>query len=68
MCLDPRPESLVRVRPSAIRSLPQARPAVLAAAAPGAASHSTSTDAWVTALADGLDARGWTLVTRTAAC
>lgn len=67
MCLDPRPESLVRVRPSAIRSLPQAR-RVVQPAAPEPASRHASSDAWVAALADGLDARGWTLVTRAAAC
>ena len=69
MCLDPRPDSLVRVRPSATRTQPAPRPG--SATQPSAdAARSTrreARDTWLGALTDSLDARGWTLVTRTVA-
>lgn len=64
MCLDPRPDSLVRVRPAS-----SPRPAAAAPATPPAGTATTrraSADRWLTALTDSLDARGWTLVTRAA--
>lgn len=51
MCLDPRPDSLVRIRRAVVR-----RPAVQSPREPVATQH-----------ADDLDARGWTLVTRAVA-
>lgn len=81
MCLDPRPDSIVRVRPSATRTHPAPRPDgathpathPAAHAATHAATHAARTtrpetrDTWLGALTDSLDARGWTLVTRTVA-
>ena len=65
MCLDPRPDSLVRVRPSATRTQPAPRPDVAAHAA--RATRPEGRDTWLGAFTDSLDARGWTLVTRTVA-
>lgn len=66
MCLDPRPESLVRVRPSPTHALSPIGP--MRSSMPGAVVNGVPDDRWVAALADSLDARGWTLVTRSAAC
>lgn len=65
MCLDPRPDSLVRVRPSAKRRPAATRPDATAYAA--RATRPEARDTWVGTLKDSLDARGWTLVTRAAA-
>jgi hypothetical protein len=62
MCLDPRPESLVRVRPTSPR--PSAVP--VSPAPVVATARVSAGDRWLTVLADSLDARGWTLVTRAA--
>ncbi len=64
MCLDPRPDSLVRVRPSATRKPPAPRPA---APSQARGSQPEPRDNWIVALTDSLDARGWTLVTRAVA-
>lgn len=68
MCLDPRPDSLVRVRPSATRTQPAPRPDASAHATSHAAraTHPEARDSW-RALTDSLDLRGWTLVSRTVA-
>ena len=69
MCLDPRPDSLVRVRPSATRTQPAPRPDVASHATAHASrvTRPEGRDTWLGALTDSLDARGWTLVTRTVA-
>ncbi len=62
MCLDPRPESLVRSRPSSGRRI-KATPAP--APRRDREPH-VERERWVSTLTDGLDARGWSLVTRPA--
>jgi hypothetical protein len=64
MCLDPRPDSIVRVRPSSLR--PAARRS--GAGSTGAVRRPSApprSDAplWAAPLTDDLDLRGWTLVT-----
>jgi hypothetical protein len=61
MCLDPRPDSIARVRPSATRKQPAPRPV---ASTEARVTRSEPREGWIASLADSLDARGWTLVTR----
>lgn len=70
MCLDPRPDSLVRARRSAAQASPRVRIATASAdAQPPRRLPARPQDAWLQVFADDLDARGWTLVARTvAAC
>lgn len=71
MCLDPRPDSLVRARRSAAQVSPTALriPSASADAQPPRPLPARPQEAWLKVFADDLDARGWTLVARTvAAC
>lgn len=72
MCLDPRPDSLVRARRSAAQASPTTAVRIArasAAAQPPRRPPARPQDAWLQVFADDLDARGWTLVARTvAAC
>jgi hypothetical protein len=65
MCLDPRPDSLVRVRPSSLRPaarLSSAR-STRATRRPSSAPPRVDATPWAAPLTDDLDLRGWTLVT-----
>jgi hypothetical protein len=62
MCLDPRPESLVRPRRASRRRVQ----AVVSPAPRREAERATERERWLATLTDGLDARGWSLVTRPA--
>lgn len=73
MCLDPRPDSLFRVRrPAVPPRVTRKRSAAAAATADRTPATGTSErryDAWTPAVGDELALRGWTLVTRAiAAC
>jgi len=72
MCLDPRPDSLVRARRSAAQASLTTAGRVTSASAdaqPLRRLPAGPQDAWLQVFADDLDARGWTLVARTvAAC
>lgn len=63
MCLDPRPESLVRYRP-ATRRRSASDPVSDVTAAPRAVPASAEASLRRIAGCDDLDARGWTLLTR----
>lgn len=65
MCLDPRPESLVRTRPASRR---RSKAAAVSAQSLHVEPHQDERDRWLAAFSDGLDARGWTLVTRATSC
>ena len=66
MCLDPRPESLVRYRP-ATRRRPGVDSLSDVTTAPRAVPASAEASLRRIAGRDDLDARGWTLLTRAAA-
>lgn len=72
MCLDPRPDSLVRARRSAAPASPATTARHTAASADAQLPRRLAAgprEAWLQAIGDDLDARGWTLVARTvAAC
>jgi hypothetical protein len=71
MCLDPRPDSLLRTHRAAAR----VSPAVSAARLPRSSTDTRSAartpaegrESWLPVFADDLDARGWTLVSRAVA-
>jgi hypothetical protein len=71
MCLDPRPDSLLRARRSAARLSPAVSVARLprssADTRSAARTQAEGRETWRPVFADDLDARGWTLVSRAVA-